>query len=161
MNEQALAQQLKKVYFYLLKLGANREDAEDVVQETAYTFYDMLLSIRAESAEKWIFRVAINKYYDLLRKEKYRSHSQLQLDLTELFDLQTPEVHLLTDELREEIHKTFAKLKPKETELLIMKYSMGLSLSEIAGILETTDKSVKTMLARARANFIKHFEGDV
>lgn len=161
MNEQALAQQLKKVYYYLLKLGATREDAEDIVQETAYTFYGTLFSIRSETAENWIFRVAINRYYDLLRKEKYRSHRQLYFDLSELFDLQTPEDHVLTSELKEEIQKTFTKLKPKETELLILKYSFGLSLSEIAGILDTTDKSVKTMLARARANFIKYFEGDV
>jgi len=49
-------------------------------------------------------------------------------------------------------------LQPKEMELLLLKYSAELTLNEIAILFQTTDKSIKTQLARARKKFSEVFE---
>ncbi|MGE7186849.1 RNA polymerase sigma factor [Peribacillus sp. NPDC006672] len=71
MDEQLslyLNKKLKAVYFFLLKMGAIKEDAEDIVQETAFQFVQYLDTLQEEYVDAWLYRVAINKYYDSLRK---------------------------------------------------------------------------------------------
>ncbi|MEM5603607.1 sigma factor [Bacillus cereus] len=68
--QKRLKQYLAFIFNYLLKLGISREDAEDIVQETALKYIQNLEGIPAEKVKSWLFRVAINRSYDILRREK-------------------------------------------------------------------------------------------
>ncbi|EON70803.1 sigma factor [Lysinibacillus sphaericus] len=73
MNElfgKHLQEKLKTIQFTLLKMGAGKQDAEDILQETAYQFSKYIDGIDTEFAEAWLYRVAINKYYDALKNKK-------------------------------------------------------------------------------------------
>lgn len=48
-------------------MGAIKQDAEDVVQETAYQFIKYIAGIKVEQAEAWLFRVAISLGRVMLR----------------------------------------------------------------------------------------------
>ncbi|WP_051272177.1 RNA polymerase sigma factor [Shimazuella kribbensis] len=66
--EQLLIENGEFIFRYLVKLGASRRDAEDIVQDT---FYQVLLSyqsIHLSKLKPWLFQVAINRYYDFCRK---------------------------------------------------------------------------------------------
>ncbi|MDM5233040.1 RNA polymerase sigma factor [Lysinibacillus pakistanensis] len=161
MNEEfgtQLQEKLKAVYFTLLKMGANKQDAEDILQETAYQFIKYIDGIDANYAEAWLYRVAINKFYDALRKKKHANNYVLTFNLQDLLDEQTPESYVLQKEAQTTIQQTLSMLQPKEMELLILKYSAELTLNEIAILFQTTDKSIKTQLARARKKFSEVFE---
>lgn len=78
-------------------------------------------------------------------------------NLQELFEEETPEKLLLQSELEKDIHELLNKLKPKHRQLLLLKYSTGLKINEIADLLGMKVGSVKTILHRARCEFIEQY----
>ena len=72
MMGEKLNEILKIVYSYLIKMGASKEDAEDIIQDTAYKFLQYIDSIQFNNTKAWLFRVAVNQYYDMSRKKSRR-----------------------------------------------------------------------------------------
>ncbi|MBM7587299.1 RNA polymerase sigma-70 factor (ECF subfamily) [Bacillus pakistanensis] len=157
MMGKKLNKKLKFVYSYLVKMGASKEDAEDIIQETAYKFLQYIDSIRIDHIQSWLFRVAINQYYDMTRKNSRRAGILLKFNFQELFDEYTPEKAFIQSELETDIHKLLNRLKPKNRQLLLLKYSTGLKISEIAELYGMKEGSVKTILHRARKQFIEEY----
>lgn len=155
MMGKKLNEILKFVYSYLLKMGASKEDAEDIVQDTAYKFLQYIDSVT--NTQSWLFRVAVNQYYDLTRKKSRRKEILLKFNIHELFEEDTPESALLQSELVKDIHELLKRLKPKYRQLLLLKYSTGLKISEIAELYGMKEGSVKTILHRARKEFIEQY----
>lgn len=155
-----LQQKLHPVFLTLIKMGASKEDAEDITQETALQFLQYIDGIDIDLAQAWLYRVAINKYYDMLKKKKTHENYILAFNMNELFNYETPEHFLLRKELQKDIQYILEQLKPKEAELLLMKYSADFSLKDIAVLFNTTDKTVKTQLARAKQKLMKLIEED-
>ena len=61
---EELNAELNFVYRYLRKLGITHEDAQDVVQETAYRFLLYYDSIKTPKIRSWLVRVALNYHHD-------------------------------------------------------------------------------------------------
>lgn len=155
-----LQQKLHLVYLTLIKMGVSKEDAEDITQETAIRFLQYIDGIEVQFAQAWLFRVAINIYYDSLRREKTRKKYILSFDTSELFEFDTPEQLLLQKEFLNNIQSVLSKMKPKEAELLLLKYSADFSLKEIASVFQTSDKTIKTQMARAKQKMLKLIKED-
>lgn len=68
--EDLLFDEAKLVFKYLLKMGASKEDAEDIVQDTLYRTIKQIDSIHEDKVRAWLFKVAINNYYNLYHKRK-------------------------------------------------------------------------------------------
>ncbi|MGE7921412.1 RNA polymerase sigma factor [Viridibacillus sp. NPDC093762] len=153
-----LNNKLKAVYFLLLKMGAIKEDAEDIVQETAFQFVQHLDTLQEEYVDAWLYRVAINKHYDSLRKLKYKNNYVKTFNIEDLMDWKTPEQIIIGNELHTLLSECLSKIPQKDAELLLLKYSGDLSLKDISIIYCTTDKSIKTQLARAKKKMRKIIE---
>ena len=161
MSDSMIAEKLnnilKFVYSYLIKMGASKEDAEDIIQDTAYKFLQYIDSIQIDNIQGWLFRVAVNQYYDLSRKKSRRRDVLLKFNVQEIFEEETPEKALLQSELERDIHEILTKLKPKYRQLLLLKYSTGLKIKEVAELYSMKEGSVKTLLHRARKEFIEQY----
>ncbi|MFJ8090232.1 RNA polymerase sigma factor [Lysinibacillus sp. NPDC095746] len=161
MNDSVMGKKLneilKFVYSYLLKMGASKEDAEDIIQDTAYKFLQYIDSVKTTNTQSWLFKVAVNQYYDMTRKKSRRREILLKFNLQELFEEDTPESVLLQSELEKDIHELLKRLKPKHRQLLLLKYSTGLKINEIAELYSMKEGSVKTTLHRARKEFIEQY----
>lgn len=155
--EKKLYDQLKIVQSYLLKMGATKEDAEDIAQDTAYKFLLYIDSVDIRNVEGWLFRVATNQYYDVYRKKARHKNILLKFDYTQLLEGFTPEVAAVQHENKQELDDLLNQLKPKYREFLILKYSTGLKMSEIALLFNISEGSVKTILHRARSLFMKEY----
>lgn len=70
LKNQSLSYMKIAIPSYLIKLGCNQEDAEDITQDTFYKALKYIDGIGASKISSWLFRVAINKYYDLCRTKK-------------------------------------------------------------------------------------------
>lgn len=70
LSNKQLLKVMNDLYFYLLKLGADQETAKDIVQESVYKSMIYLESIDNDKYKAWLFKVAINSYYDYCRKFK-------------------------------------------------------------------------------------------
>lgn len=157
MLEEKLYQYLQTVNSYLLKMGASKEDAEDIAQDTAYKFILYIDTIDPNNVKSWLFRVAINEYYDMYRKRTRRRTILLTFDFKHLIEEYTPEVAIVQKELEQDIEKILSKLNPRYQEFLLLKYSTGLSMKEIADIYQMKATSVKTIMYRARQDFIDEY----
>ncbi|UQW96417.1 sigma-70 family RNA polymerase sigma factor [Rummeliibacillus sp. G93] len=116
MDEQLgmyINKKLKAVYFLLIKMGAIKEDAEDIIQETAIQFVQYLDTIQEDYIDAWLFRVAINKYYDSLRKRKYKDKYVNSVKIEDLLDWTTPEDIMIKNELHTMLSECLGKIPQK------------------------------------------------
>jgi RNA polymerase sigma-70 factor (ECF subfamily) len=136
-----------KVYAYVTSLLRDRAAAEDVTALAFERAYRKRASFRVSrgSREAWLFGIARNAALDELRKRKRRA--TLEVDPQ---DLAAPPVeeHAELALQREALRAALAALTPRERDLVALKFSAGLSNSEIARVLGTSESNVGTRLHR-------------
>lgn len=152
----------KNVYNLALKMTKNEDDALDVSQEAFLKAYRQLEFFRGESKfSVWLYRLTYNLCIDFLRKkpkEQMLSLSGYQDDSGDSFDIEIPDVRelpsdsVLRKELRNEIADGINELNQSHREILVMREIGDKSYSEIAEILNISEGTVKSRLARARLN---------
>ncbi|WP_286033572.1 RNA polymerase sigma factor [Fusobacterium necrogenes] len=126
-----------RIYYKVLGVVKNPEDAEDISQEVFMSVYRNLKSFRSESnIYTWIYKIAINKIYDFFRKRK------IELDINEEILMLEDNTNIDTPIFLEERLKLISL---KEREIVILKDIYGYKLKEIAkmkGINISTIKSI-------------------
>lgn len=157
--ENLLIKEMVIIHKYLMKMGARKEDAEDIVQDTLCKAIEYADSLKGAKVSSWLFKVAINSYYNLYNKQK---REQIGLDDNVIANLYTDGVlegHILSAELKENVEKVLGSLKESYKSLIVFKYFMDLSYKEIGEILDLDENQVKTYLYRARNKFKEQWEG--
>jgi len=153
--EQLLLEHAKIVFKYLIKIGATKEDAEDITQETIIKTIECLQQIEPDKMRAWMFKVAIHRYYSLYNKNKTMVHLNDE-DLEKLKPaIEHVELNLLSKEMSRELGEALQGLTPTFQQLLILKYYMDFSYKEISEIVSMKETNVKTYLQRARITLKK------
>jgi len=150
-----LNDEMNVVYNYLRKLKITHMDAQDIVQETTYKFLLHYDAIRTSNIRSWLIRVALNIFYDQLRKNKNVVLTGFEENRIIPDYRDSPENILINNENKDNVYKTLSKIKPKYREVLFLKYILELKYDEIAVVLDMNLNTVKTYLARARKDFIR------
>ena len=131
-----------------------REIVDDLSQEVFIKAYEALSNFRFQSSfYTWLYRIAVNKSRDELRKRKVRRWFSLQtlLDSSDK-DLNSKIVVEPRDnELQELVAAGLQSLPEKYRIAITLKDIDGLSYEEIAEIMECEIGTVKSRLSRARA----------
>lgn len=153
-----LQPKLNEIRKYLIRLGASPSDAEDIVQETVYKAFSYIDSIEDGKFSAWLYKVAINQYYDLCRRKKWIT---IPIDTMDIPDSELPEDSLLIQEKKEEVEVVLNQLIPLHKQLLIMKYELELPYKEIAKLLGMRMEHVKAALYQARQQFKKKYGSEV
>ncbi|CUP03263.1 sigma-70 family RNA polymerase sigma factor [Eubacterium sp. am_0171] len=123
-----------------------QEDIADAIQETIITCYENIGRLKEPKYFKtWLIRILINKCNDILRagKREYLSNTVPEQEGT-CMALQNYEF--------EELMK---QMDDKYRIVLLLYYSEGFKIREIAQILELEESTVKTRLVRGRRQFEK------
>lgn len=155
--EQILMNEMVVIYRYLMKMGASKEDAEDLVQDTVCKAIEYLDSLDEEKISSWLFKVTINGYYNLYKRKKV----SVSLDEQAIFFLRSEDKvvkSVLDREQIEQVQQVLGSLKESYRTLIVMKYFMDLSYKEIGRILDFDESKVKTYLFRARNKFRQVWE---
>jgi RNA polymerase sigma-70 factor (ECF subfamily) len=164
----------KKVYNLAYRVTGNKQDAEDVTQDTFLQVYTSLDSFRGESKiYTWIYRIAINNSIKVKRKLNKEYIDSLDQKI-ELFkdDIpdevkrweSDPEKRYLYNELLREIRcecyyfMTF-RLTEEQRIAYILRVVLAFSLEDISAILQVEKNVIKARLQRAKANLCSHFSG--
>ncbi|AIQ18938.1 MULTISPECIES: RNA polymerase sigma factor [Paenibacillus] len=158
LKEQQLQSKMAEIRKYLIRLGAGTADAEDIVQDTVYKALLYLDGIDEHKISAWLYKVAINSYYDLCRRQtrfQYSEEIDLEAPANEL-----PESMLLQQEQKVLIEKVLGKLNPANRQLILLKYEMEFSYKQIAALLGITEGTVKASLYRARQQFQQIYGGE-
>lgn len=144
------------IYQKLCSMGANPDDAKEIVQESLYRGFLNIDGINSKAFKSWLYKVAINQYYDLCRTNNRRSIIEYEDYLLELEE-NLVEDTVIKQETKEEYEQVINKLKPLERKLVKMKYEGEFSYKEISEHLNLKESNVKTYLYRARRKLTKLF----
>jgi len=132
------------------RMCGNLQLAEDAAQETFIQAWIHLPSFRPKSnLRNWLYRIAVNKAIDMLRKEK-RILSKAVEDLSLMDSHPGPEITLISDERTEIIQKTVVGLPDTSRSILVLREYEDLSYKEIAETLEIPIGTVMSRLNYAR-----------
>ena len=130
-----------RVYYKVLSVVKNDDDAEDICQETFISVYKNLSKFREESnIYTWIYRIAINKTYDFFKKRK------LEFEINDDV-LSLPED--ITFDTKVILEEKLKLISEKEKEIVILKDIYGYKLKEIAEIKNMNLSTVKSVYYKA------------
>ena len=130
-----------RVYYKVLSVVKNDDDAEDICQETFISVYKNLSKFREESnIYTWIYRIAINKTYDFFKKRK------LEFAINDDVLSLPEDINFDTKVILEEKLKLISE---KEREIVILKDIYGYKLKEIAEIKNMNLSTVKSVYYKA------------
>ena len=130
-----------RVYYKVLSVVKNDDDAEDICQETFISVYKNLSKFREESnIYTWIYRIAINKTYDFFKKRK------LEFEINDEVLSLPEDINFDTKVMLEEKLKLISE---KEREIVILKDIYGYKLKEIAEIKNMNLSTVKSVYYKA------------
>lgn len=130
-----------RVYYKVLSVVKNDDDAEDICQETFISVYKNLSKFREESnIYTWIYRIAINKTYDFFKKRK------LEFEINDDVLSLPEDVNFDTKVILEEKLKLISE---KEKEIVVLKDIYGYKLKEIAEMKNMNLSTVKSVYYKA------------
>ena len=130
-----------RVFYKVLSVVKNDDDAEDICQETFISVYKNLSKFREESnIYTWIYRIAINKTYDFFKKRKIEF--EINDDVLSLPE----DVNFDTKVILQEKLKL---ISDKEREIVILKDIYGYKLKEIAEMKNMNLSTVKSVYYKA------------
>lgn len=157
---EIVAQNEQLVYNTALKLLANPQQAECVLQETFLKVFQVLPSFKGESSlSTWIYRIATNFALMRLRNKKKdfanieEQEEHIHKNTLENFNrhvTNNPLKAVLNDELKAKMEAAIADLPPKFRSVFILKDIEGHSLKEISEMADMSLAAVKSNLHRAR-----------
>jgi RNA polymerase sigma-70 factor (ECF subfamily) len=158
--EQLVKRYDGKLFRIAQSVTRNREDSQDVVQETFLKAYQHLGDFRGDSQfSTWLFRITVNQSLMKLRKQRAIKDVSLDEDFQgdgdklplEVIDwAPNPEQLYRTSELREILIKTIEELPPILRTVFVLQDLEGLSTIQTAEALTLSQPAVKSRLWRAR-----------
>jgi RNA polymerase sigma-70 factor, ECF subfamily len=160
---EQLVQRYDRVVLRLtVHLTGSEEDGQDIYQEAFLRAYIQLPHFRFEcSFYTWIYRIATNLCLDYLQCKRSRGRELTATNAPEgeereILDLipdqsvsARPMRNLASRVLREQILRALSQLSPRERMVFELRHYHGLQLRTVAGILQTSEDTVKSTFVRA------------
>ena len=143
------------IYRALLHLLQRGDEADDATQEVFLKLHQRPPSGgREHNVSAWLYRVALNLGYNVLRSERRRDerYQHVGQAMTPSKGAMDPASALLEGEERAQVRAVLATLTQNYQAALILRHE-GWSYREIASVLGIAANAVGTVLARAEKQF--------
>jgi RNA polymerase sigma-70 factor (ECF subfamily) len=139
-----------------------REDAEDATMDIFIKLQKNLSQYdETRSFSAWLYRVAANHCWDILRRRKIRQDKETE-DVDEV-PLEHPDPNqldrLIEQKTSEEVRSALGKMNARARMALVMRYYSDMSYDEIADALGVRRAFVGVVLLRARHELRQALEG--
>lgn len=149
------------VFTVALRIVRNREDAEEIAQDTFLKVYQSLKSFKKESKfSTWLYRIVYNTAISKIRKRQLET-TDLEYEIIENYTLDNIKEdvsRLEYDEQKILINKVIEKLSPEESTLINLFYLKEYSTEEISEIMNLSKANVKVKLHRIRKRLYKEVQ---
>lgn len=160
--EKIVERHRDKAFRLAFSLTKSEADAQDVVQEAFINIYRKLDTFAGDAQlSSWMYRIVVNAALMRLRKTRRRAEVSVD-DVSDPahFEPSVPgepagwrvrgDEAAENRELRDQILAAIDQLDPKYQAAFLLREIEGLSLDEIAAVLDLSTGAVKTRLHRAR-----------
>ncbi len=182
LNEQELIEQLRqgdepafrwlvenyrnRVFHTVLNILQDTKEAEDGAQETFIQVFESIRSFKEESSlSTWIYRIAVRKALDKIRRRKTRRR------LHQLLPWWMPDEKKSTDALFQHpgivaenkekaavLFKAIESLPEKQKLAFTLIKVQGMNYEEACEIMQQNIKAVESLISRAKTNLQKQLE---
>jgi len=115
-----------RVLGYLIRMSENREQAEDLFQETFKRVHEKAHTFRGPQFKSWLFKIATNAALDGRRRRQASKAEQ-----------------------REQVRQAIELLPARQRATLVLTYYQQLSYPDVAEVLGCSVGTVKTQMFRA------------
>ncbi|MFY8138801.1 MAG: RNA polymerase sigma factor [Flavobacteriales bacterium] len=163
-DQKAFAELMERyrepIYFMLLKMVNNKDDAEDLTIEAFGKAFRRMHQYTPQFAfSTWLFKIATNNAIDFIRKKRIRAISIDQgftsddgetIEISIKDAVLDPAEAMQKEERIKKMREIVDKLKPRYRKLVEMRYFDELAYEEIAEELKLPLGTVKAQLFRAR-----------
>lgn len=145
---QLVQRHLNEVLAFIERMTGNREDAEDIAQDTFATAWQQAAKWQPGRARyrTWLFQVAMNRARDGWRRQ--RPTEELDENLISLAP--TPDQAVAAAALSQRVRAALQALPERQRGAVILSHYHGLSNSESAAVLKISVEAVESLLGRAR-----------
>jgi RNA polymerase sigma factor (sigma-70 family) len=150
----------ESIYFMLLKMVNNKDDADDLTIEAFGKAFKRLGQYTPQFAfSTWLFKIASNNAIDFIRKKRikalsldsgFRNEDGDSMEIGISDDQPDPIQSLERQERIERMREVVTRLKPRYRQLIELRYFEEFSYEEIAEDLDLPLGTVKAQLFRAR-----------
>jgi RNA polymerase sigma-70 factor (ECF subfamily) len=147
----ALVQRYQRpIYNAAFRVLGDAEDAREVAQDVFLRIVERLEDYdRQHKFFSWIYRIAINEAIDLLRRNRREEPLDDEIALRDATSA-GPAQRYEDRQLSERIQRVLMTMKIEDRVVLSLRHFSELSYREIAEILETEERTVKSRLFEAR-----------
>lgn len=149
-----------RIYSLAYNMTSSKEDAEDMVQDVFVKAYSSLKNFRGTSSfYTWIYRIAINRTINFLKKRKKKQAVSLNdMDegverdpaYVELSARESPVRDISLSELQEKLNKALLTLSEKHRTVVVLHDIQGMPHDEIAQMTGCSEGTVRSRLFYAR-----------
>lgn len=160
MNQKELESYIyaygKDLYSFCCSVTYNRQEADDLYQDTFLKLYDMVDDLVIEKNPKgFLMSVSINLYRNQKRKFSIRQRiTGTEISIEEAVDIpakeQMTEEKVLMHEQCHRVREAVKKLPDKYRIPILLFYMEEFSLAEISRILNLSEGTVKSRIHRAK-----------
>lgn len=159
--EQVYNDYYQRIYRRVHTLVQDPQEAEDLTQDTFLKAYKAFATLNTRDLCGWLYRVATNAAYDVLRRRRCIAFTSLESDGQEEFlyasggDLQEDNA------TREAIQIAFDGLREKHQNILVLHAIKGYSPTEIAARYGWSYSKVTSTVNYTRHAFKRHYQAAV
>jgi RNA polymerase sigma factor (sigma-70 family) len=163
-NEKACAELVSRfkprIFNFVLRMVKNREEAEDLTQETFIKAFNSLATFNSDYAfSTWLYKIAVNNCIDHFRKKRLKTYpidnpitvkdGEIQREFPDQY-AKEPEKSLISKEQSTLIECAIKELPPKYQQVITLRHTLERSYEEISAELKIPIGTVKVRIFRAR-----------
>ena len=148
----------RRILAYIYGLIGDHGKAEDITQECFVRLVEKIETIKPEKGvSPWLYRVARNRAYDLLRHRKFETLPGDELVAKEKegsYDSgrMRPDEQVIGHEQKQTVEAALLRLSPKERDVLTLRFYGDLTFREIAAVVK---RPLGTVLWQSRRSLEK------
>lgn len=144
----------ERIYAFVYRKTGDRQTAEDL---TSDTFYKALANIKkyeytGQPFSSWLYRIASNVVTDHYRSKKPVTYVDEYEGMELAATGTSPEEAALALDDQQAVQKALRTLSPDQQEVVLLRFSGGFKLKEIADMSGRTEGAVKALMFRALAS---------
>lgn len=149
----------RPVFNVALRLLRDVGLAEDAAQDTFIRAWQAIRTFQSGSVRSWLYKIATNRSYDMLRAATRRPAGSLEAEMVEIEPIWTtggageesPDAHALRRELSIYLERSLTALPEDQRMVVLLVDVQGLDYHEVAEAMGIALGTVKSRLSRARA----------